>query len=203
MPIAHPPLPYALDALAPHISAETLEYHHGKHHKAYVDKANAAIAETDLADAALEDIVRSADASGNTALFNNAAQAWNHSFYWNSLTPRSTAPNDGLMAAIAKDFGSLDTLKAELGETAKGHFASGWAWLIACDDDQLRITDTHDAGTAVTQNVRPLLVVDVWEHAYYIDRRNDRPAYVGAVAGLLNWDFASENFARKEPWVHP
>lgn len=202
MAISHPPLPYAIDALAPHISAETLEYHHGKHHKAYVDKANAAIAGTALADAPLETIIRSAAGDANPGLFNNAAQAWNHSFYWNSLTPEKSEPTLELTAAIAKSFGSIDGLKAELAETAKAHFASGWAWLVARGDDLL-ITDTHDAGTAVTQAVRPLLVIDVWEHAYYIDRRNDRPAYVGAVTGdLLNWTFASENFARESQWVH-
>jgi superoxide dismutase, Fe-Mn family len=202
MAIAHPPLPYAIDALAPHISAETLELHHGKHHKAYVDKANGIIAGTVLADAPLETIIRSAAGDANPALFNNAAQAWNHSFYWNSLSPKNTEPSVALMAAISKNYGSLDGLIAELGETAKAHFGSGWAWLVA-RGDELVITDTHDAGTAVTQAVRPLLVIDVWEHAYYVDRRNDRPAYVGAVTGnLLNWDFASENFARDSQWVH-
>ena len=127
MAISHPPLPYAIDALAPHISAETLEYHHGKHHKAYVDKANAAIAGTALADAPLETIIRSAAGDANPGLFNNAAQAWNHSFYWNSLTPEKSEPTLELTAAIAKSFGSIDGLKAELAETAKAHFASGWA----------------------------------------------------------------------------
>jgi superoxide dismutase, Fe-Mn family len=202
MAITHPPLPYAIDALVPHISSETLEFHHGKHHKAYVDKTNAAIAGTALADASLEAIIRSAAGDENPGLFNNAAQAWNHSFYWHSLTPAKTEPSAELAAAIGKSFGSIDGLKAELGETAKAHFASGWAWLVARGDDLL-ITDTHDAGTAVTHAVRPLLVIDVWEHAYYVDRRNDRPAYVGAVTGeLLNWQFASENFARETQWVH-
>ena len=202
MPITHMPLPYAIDALAPHISAETLEFHHGKHHKAYVDKANAAIAGTELADAPLETIIRRADADGNQGLFNNAAQVWNHAFYWHSLSPTATEPTPELSAAIGKSFGSIDGLKAELAETAKAHFASGWAWLVARGDDLL-ISDTHDAGTAMTQAVRPLLVIDVWEHAYYIDRRNDRPAYVGAVTGgLLNWQFASENLARVSQWVH-
>jgi superoxide dismutase, Fe-Mn family len=203
MAISHPPLPYAVDALAPHISTETLKLHHGKHHKAYVDKANAAIASSDLADEPLETIIRRAEASGDQGLFNNAAQAWNHSFYWHSLSPKPTQPSEVLMAAIAKDFGSLDTLKGELGEMAKAHFGSGWAWLVASGND-LRLTDMHDAGTAVTQAVRPLLAIDVWEHAYYVDRRNDRPAYVAALTGhLLNWDFASANFARKSQWVHP
>jgi superoxide dismutase, Fe-Mn family len=202
MAITHPPLPYAIDALVPHISSETLEFHHGKHHKAYVDKTNAAIAGTALADASLEAIIRSAAGYENPGLFNNAAQTWNHSFYWHSLTPAKTEPSAELAAAIGKSFGSIDGLKAELGETAKAHFASGWAWLVARGDDLL-ITDTHDAGTAVTHAVRPLLVIDVWEHAYYVDRRNDRPAYVGAVTGeLLNWQFASENFARETQWVH-
>ena len=202
MAISHPPLPYAVDALAPHISAETLELHHGKHHKSYVDKANAAITVTDLAHAPLVTIIRRAAADGNQALFNNAAQAWNHSFYWHSLTPKPTTASVALMAAISKNYGSLDGLMAELGETAKAHFGSGWAWLAARGGDLL-ITDSHDAGTAVTQAVRPLLVIDVWEHAYYVDRRNDRPAYVAAVTGgLLNWDFASENFGREGQWTH-
>jgi superoxide dismutase, Fe-Mn family len=202
MAIIQPPLPYAVDALAPHISAETLELHHGKHHKAYVDKMNATIAGTVLAEAPLETIIRSAAGDANQTLFNNAAQAWNHSFYWHSLTPDRTEPSVALMAAISKNYGSLDGLTGELGETAKAHFGSGWAWLVARGGD-LMITDTHDAGTAVTQEVRPLLVIDVWEHAYYVDRRNDRPAHIAAVTGnLLNWDFASENFARDCQWVH-
>lgn len=202
MPITHPPLPFAADALAPHISAETLALHHGKHHKAYVDKANAAIAGGDLADAPLETIIRRAADSGDTGLFNNAAQAWNHSFYWHSLTDTPTQPSAALAAAIDASFGSLDACRAALADAAKAHFGSGWAWLVA-RGDAVSVTDTHDAGTAVTQAVRPLLVIDVWEHAYYVDHRNDRPAYVAAVTGdLLNWDFASVNFARDRQWTH-
>lgn len=203
MTIAHPPLPYALDALAPHISADTLATHHGKHHKTYVDKVNAAIDGTDLADKKLEDIIRHAEKEGNKGLFNNSAQSWNHGFYWESLSPAKTAPSGDLAAAIERDFGSLDDLKAKLKDTAVNHFASGWAWLVA-KDGKLSVTDTHDAGTEATAGVKPLLVIDVWEHAYYIDRKNVRPDYVNAVVDdLLNWDFAAENLAREGVWTYP
>lgn len=202
MAISHPPLPYASDALAPHISAETFALHHGKHHKAYVDKTNAAIADSDLANAPLETIIRRAHADGNETLFNNAAQAWNHGFYWHSLTSRPVEPSPELAAAIAKSFGSLDACRAELAETAKAHFASGWAWLVRRGAD-LIVTDTHDAGTAVTEGIHPLLVIDVWEHAYYVDHRHNRAAYVAAATGpLLNWTFASNNFARDTLWTY-
>ena len=203
MTIAHPPLPYAQDALAPHISADTLATHHGKHHKAYVDKVNAAIEGTDLADKSLEEIVHHAEGAGNKGLFNNAAQSWNHAFYWESLSPTKTAPAGDLAAAIDRDFGSLDDLKKKLKETAVNHFASGWAWMVA-KDGKLSVTDTHDAGTELTAGIKPLLVIDVWEHAYYIDRKNLRPAYVDAVVDeLLNWDFAAENLARDGAWTYP
>ncbi len=203
MTIALTVLPYAEDALEPHISAETLQTHHGKHHKAYVDKLNAAIEGTELADKSLEEIIHHAEGSGNKGLFNNAAQSWNHGFYWSSLSPTKTAPEGDLAAAIDRDFGSLDELKKKLKETAINHFASGWAWLVS-RDGTLSVTDTHDAGTEVTAGIKPLLVVDVWEHAYYIDRKNLRPAYVeAAVEELLNWDFAAENFAREGSWTYP
>jgi Fe-Mn family superoxide dismutase len=203
MTIAHPPLPYAQDALEPHISADTLATHHGKHHKAYVDKTNAAIEGTELASKPLAEIVHHAEGAGNRGLFNNAAQAWNHAFYWESLSPAKTEPKGDLLAAIARDFGSLDDLKQKLKDTAVGHFASGWTWLIS-RDGTLLVTDTHDAGTELTLGIKPLLVIDVWEHAYYIDRKNLRPAYVDAVVDeLLNWDFAAENFAREGTWTYP
>lgn len=164
MTIAHPPLPYAQDALAPHISADTLATHHGKHHKAYVDKVNAAIEGTELADKPLEEIVHHAEGSGNKGLFNNAAQSWNHAFYWESLSPTKTEPKGDLLAAIDRDFGSLDELKKKLKETAVNHFASGWAWLVS-RDGTLAVTDTHDAGTELVAGIKPLLVIDVWEHA--------------------------------------
>lgn len=203
MTIALTVLPYAENALEPHISAETLQTHHGKHHKTYVDKLNAAIEGTDLADKSLEEIIHHAEGSGNKGMFNNAAQSWNHGFYWNSLSPDATAPAGDLAAAIDRDFGSLDELKKKLKETAINHFASGWAWLVS-RDGTLSVTDTHDAGTELVAGIKPLLVVDVWEHAYYIDRKNVRPDYVNAtVDNLLNWDFAAENFAREGTWTYP
>ncbi|WP_077146742.1 superoxide dismutase [Sphingopyxis sp. KK2] len=203
MTIALTVLPYAENALEPHISAETLQTHHGKHHKTYVDKLNAAIEGTELADKSLEEIIHHAEGSGNKGMFNNAAQSWNHGFYWNSLSPDATAPAGDLAAAIDRDFGSLDELKKKLKETAINHFASGWAWLVS-RDGTLSVTDTHDAGTELVAGIKPLLVVDVWEHAYYIDRKNVRPDYVNAtVDNLLNWDFAAENFAREGTWTYP
>jgi len=202
MAISLPPLPYATDALAPHISAATLGCHHGKHHKAYVDKTNDAIAGTALADAALEKIIHKADEKSDRALFNNAAQAWNHGFYWHSLTPNPCAASAELTAAIEQSFGSVNACKEALAEAAKAHFGSGWAWIVA-RGDSIEVTDTHDAGTAATEDVRPLVVIDVWEHAYYLDHRNDRPAYVKAATGaLLNWSFASDNFARSSAWTY-
>lgn len=203
MTIAFPPLPYADDALAPHISADTLQIHHGKHHKTYVDKLNAAIEGTDLADKSLEEIIQHAESTGSKPLFNNSAQSWNHAFYWNSLSPTKTAPAGDLLAAIDRDFGSIDELKKQLKDAAVNHFASGWAWLVSTDG-KLSVTDTHDAGTEVTKGIKPLVVIDVWEHAYYIDRKNLRPAYVeAAVEELLNWDFAAENYARDGNWTYP
>ena len=157
----------------------------------------------ELADKPLEEIVHHAEGAGNKGLFNNAAQSWNHAFYWNSLSPEKTAPEGDLLAAITRDFGSLDDLKKKLKETAVNHFASGWAWLVS-RDGTLSVTETHDAGTELTLGIKPLVVIDVWEHAYYIDRKNLRPAYVDAVVDeLLNWDFAAENFARETTWTYP
>lgn len=203
MSISLLPLPYADDALAPHISKETIGFHYGKHHQAYVDKTNAAVEGTDLADAALEKIVKAASDKGNAGLFNNSAQVWNHGFYWHSLSPEKSSPSESLSAAINRDFGSLDALKAKLKDEAVGHFASGWAWLVV-DGDALKVISTHDAGTALTENVNPLLTVDVWEHAYYLDAQNKRPDYVGTVLdNLLNWKFASDNFDRGTVWAYP
>ena len=202
MSISLMPLPYAQDALAPLISKQTLEFHHGKHHQTYVDKMNAAIEGTDLADASLEDIVKAAKEKGNAGLFNNAAQVWNHAFYWHSMSPEKTAPSAELEAAINSAFGSIDALKTALKDEAVGHFASGWAWLVA-DGDTLKVISTHDAATALTENVNPLLTIDVWEHAYYLDYQNRRPDYVGGVLdNLINWQFASENFARGSAWTY-
>jgi Fe-Mn family superoxide dismutase len=197
------PLPYDEAALSPHISKQTLELHHGAHHKGYVDKVNKAVSNSPLADVSLEEIVRSADGTGDAALFNSAAQAWNHGFYWHSLTPDASRPSPDLAAAIERDFGSADELGLKLREAAEQHFASGWAWLVA-NGDRLNVISTHDAGTPLTGKANPLLAIDVWEHAYYIDVQNRRPEHVRAVVeNLLNWDFASANFARGTVWTYP
>ena len=197
------PLPYADDALAPAISAETLSYHHGKHHKAYIDKTNAAIDGTDHADKSLEEII--ATARGNDqGLFNNAAQSWNHGFYWHSLDGDGGSPTDELKSMIDEAFGSTDELIKKLQERGAGHFASGWVWL-AEKGGKLSIEETHDGDTlADNDGVNPLLVIDLWEHAYYLDHQNARPAYLKAVTeGKLNWGFASENLSRGSTWSYP
>lgn len=197
------PLPYAADALAPHISEDTLETHHGKHHAGYVKKTNAATAGTVLADAPLERIIAQAEADKDRMLFNQAAQVWNHGFYWHSLSAAPTKPGTELAAAIDQEFGSLDALLKELGEKATAHFGSGWVWL-AVKGGRIVIEESHDAATLATGEAKPLLVIDVWEHAYYLDRRNARDTYVAAVTGaLLNWDFASANFASRVTWTYP
>ena len=197
------PLPYADTALDPAISALTLQTHHGKHHKAYVDKTNAAIEGTDLADASLEAIVAAAEEKGDKGLFNNSAQTWNHGFYWHSLSPEAQAPAGALAAAIDAAFGSLDALKAELAAQGTAHFASGWVWLVA-KDGMLAVEQTHDAATFSTLSGNPLLVIDLWEHAYYVDHKNLRPDYLKQVIdGHLNWAFAAENLARGSVWAYP
>jgi Fe-Mn family superoxide dismutase len=196
-------LPYAEDALAPHISAETLRTHHGAHHKGYVDKVNAAIGGTELDSEPLEAIVKASKSEGKVPLFNSAAQTWNHGFYWNSLAPQATTPSTALSAAIDESFGSFEAMLDKLKDEAVNHFASGWAWLVA-EGGSLAVISTHDAETPITGSANPLLTIDVWEHAYYIDVKNKRPDYVSAVLGnLLNWDFASENYDRGTAWVYP
>lgn len=196
-------LPYPADALAPVISRQTLELHHGAHHKAYIDKTNEAIKGTPLADADLNTIVKQAAIRRDEVLFDNAAQAWNHGFYWNSLAPDGTRPDAALARAIERDFGSLENLGKKIEEAAVQHFGSGWAWLVARGDG-LVVLSTHDAETPLIGNDNPLLTIDVWEHAYYLDVQNRRPEYVkSVVAERLNWAFASENFARTEAWVYP
>lgn len=203
MAIILSPLPYADDALAPVISATTLQTHHGKHHRAYVDKTNAATAGTDLADASLEDVVAAAVTTGNKALFNNSAQTWNHGFYWQSLSPAAQTPSGDLAAAIDAAFGSFDALKAELVAQGTAHFASGWVWLVA-KDGKLSVEQTHDAASYADLSGVPVLVIDLWEHAYYLDHKNVRPDYLKHVTeGHLNWDFAGENFARGTLWTYP
>lgn len=192
------PLPYSDDALAPAISAETLSFHHGKHHQAYIDKTNAAVD----GDATLEEVIAGARGS-NQGLFNNSAQSWNHGFYWHSLAADGGHPSDELSAMIDAAFGSLDELKQQLKDRGAGHFASGWVWL-AEKDGKLSIEETHDGDTLADSDFNPLLTIDVWEHAYYIDHRNKRPAYLDAVVdGKLNWKFASENLARGSTWAYP
>ena len=199
MTISLMPLPYALDALEPHISSKTLEIHHGAHHKTYVDKLNAAIEGSDNADKSVEEITKLASGP----LFNNAAQTWNHGFYWHSLSPEKTAPSESLLAAIEADFGSLGALLEALSNEAVNHFASGWAWLVV-DGGKLKVISTHDAGTPITTDVNPLITIDVWEHAYYIDQMNKRPVYVKTVLeNLINWKFASDNFDRGTAWTYP
>lgn len=184
-----PPLPYAKDALAPHMSAETLEFHHGKHHQAYVTNLNKAIEQdSSLAGKSLEDLIRTTKGP----VFNNAAQVWNHTFFWNSMSPNGGGEPTGAIAdAINKSFGSFASFKEKFSNAAIGHFASGWAWLVK-DGDNLEIVDLHDAGNPLTMNKKPILTLDVWEHAYYIDYRNARPKFVEAWWNLVNWDHANK-----------
>ncbi len=183
-----PQLPFAMDALAPHISKETLEYHYGKHHKAYVDKLNAALPDSGFENDSLEDIVKKA--SGG--VFNNAAQIWNHSFYWNSLSPDGGgAPSGAIADAINSAFGTFDKFKETFTQAAATHFGSGWAWLVKDSDGNLDIVTTHDAGCPLTDGKTPLLTCDVWEHAYYVDYRNARPKYIEAFWNLVNWEHAN------------
>jgi Fe-Mn family superoxide dismutase len=186
-----PELPYAKDALQPHISAETLEYHWGKHHKTYVDKLNNLIKGTEFESMSLEDIVKKA--SGG--VFNNAAQHWNHSFYWNCLSPDGGGePNGALAGAIGKAFGSFAEFKEKFSDTSVNTFGSGWGWLVMTPDGGLEIVSSSNAGNPMTDGKTPLLTCDVWEHAYYIDYRNARPKYVESFWSLVNWDFVAEGY---------
>ncbi len=188
-----PALPYPMDALEPHISKETLEYHYGKHHQAYVTNLNNLIPSTNYDGLSLEEIVMKASGS----VFNNAAQAWNHTFYWHCLTPESTGkPQGALLEAINKTFGSFEKFQDSFTKTAIGTFGSGWAWLVKNEQGQLELVSTGNAGNPMTENKTPLLTCDVWEHAYYIDYRNARPKYVSAFWELVNWDFVAENFEK-------
>jgi len=203
MAISLIPLPYAENALEPHISAETLKTHHGAHHKTYVDKVNQSIEGSELADRDLEAVIQAAQDKSDRALFNSAAQTWNHGFYWHSLTPERTEPSDGLAKAIQNDFGSAKALNDALIDEAVAHFGSGWAWLVV-KNGKLAIISTHDAGTALTEAVIPLLTIDVWEHAYYLDVKNKRPDHVKAVVDhRLNWRFASANYSCQTVWSYP
>jgi Fe-Mn family superoxide dismutase len=187
-----PELPYSKDALAPHISVETLEYHHGKHHAAYVANLNKLIPGTEFENLSLEDIVKKA--SGG--IFNNAAQIWNHTFYWNCLAPKAGGePSAALATAINAAFGSFAQFKEKFSSTAVATFGSGWAWLVRDSDGKLAIESTSNAGCPITAGKKPLLTCDVWEHAYYIDYRNVRPKYVETFWNLVNWPFVAQQFA--------
>ena len=198
------PLPYAINALAPHISAETLEFHHGQHHKNYIETLNQLIAGTPFENASLEDIVR-----GSTGqIFNNAAQSWNHDFFWNCLAPAANdesekaaerEPKGELLTAIKRDFGSFQTFKKKFSEAAIKQFGSGWAWLVKDVRGRLKIAPTANAGNPLTRGLTPLLACDVWEHAYYIDYRNRRAEFIDAFWKLANWDFVSVNYRSREP----
>jgi len=190
-----PPLPFDKSALEPHMSAETFDFHHGKHHQAYVDKVNGWIDEKGLAGLSLIDVTKKAKDSGDKGLFNNAAQVWNHSFFWQCLAPAGSAkPSAKLQGMIDAGFGSTDALIEKLAAEAVGHFASGWAWLLL-QGDKLVVTSFHDADTPIVHDAGlPLLTLDVWEHAYYIDYRNARPKFADTVLkNIVNWDFVSQN----------
>lgn len=187
-----PALPYALDALAPIISQETLEYHYGKHHQSYVTNLNNLIPGTEFENASLEEIIKKA--SGG--IFNNAAQIWNHTFYWNSLTPKSSGKPSGKLAdAINAKWGSFEKFQEAFAKSAAGNFGSGWTWLVKKADGSVDIVNTSNAATPLTTTDKPLLTIDVWEHAYYIDYRNARPKYIESFWKIINWDFAQSNFA--------
>ncbi len=186
-----PPLPYAKDALAPVISAETIDFHYGKHHQAYVTNLNNLVPGTAFENASLEDIVMKADGG----IFNNAAQVWNHTFYWNGLSPDGGGePGGALGAAIDKAFGSCAAFKEAFIKSAVGNFGSGWTWLVKNADGSVAIVNTSNAANPMRDGKKPLLTVDVWEHAYYIDYRNARPKYLDEIWKLVNWDFVAANF---------
>ena len=188
-----PALPFAIDALEPHISAETLEFHHGKHHATYVLKLNGLVEGTDLAEKSLEEIVK----SSKGPIFNNAAQVWNHTFYWNCLAPNAGGEPTGAVAdAINASFGSFASFQAAWNDKAVNNFGSSWTWLVKKADGSLEIVNTSNAATPLTdETVTPLLTVDLWEHAYYIDYRNARPNYLNGFWALVNWDFVAKNLA--------
>ncbi|WP_028115536.1 superoxide dismutase [Fe] [Ferrimonas senticii] len=187
-----PALPYAKDALEPHISAETLDFHHGKHHNTYVVKLNGLIEGTDLESKTLEEIIKTSEGG----VFNNAAQIWNHTFYWHCLAPNAGGVATGaIAAAIDAAFGSFEQFKAQFTESAINNFGSSWTWLVKKADGSLAIVNTSNAATPISGDDTPLLTVDLWEHAYYIDFRNARPNYMEAFWNLVNWEFVNQNFA--------
>lgn len=185
-----PKLPYEMNALEPHISQETLEFHYGKHHNAYVTKLNAGIEGTEFASMSLEDVIK----KSSGGMFNNAAQVWNHTFYWNCLAPNAGgAPTGAVADAINSKWGSFDKFKEEFSASAAGNFASGWTWLVRTSSGDLEIVNTDDAETPMTSGSTALMTIDVWEHAYYVDYRNARPKYIEAFWNLVNWDFVNSN----------
>ncbi|MYM32579.1 superoxide dismutase, Fe-Mn family [Duganella sacchari] len=187
-----PPLPYAIDALAPAISQETLEYHYGKHHQTYVTNLNNLIKGTEFENLSLEEIIK----KSSGGIFNNSAQIWNHTFFWNSLTPNGKGAPDGALAdAINAKWGSFDKFKEEFTKSAVGNFGSSWTWLVKKADGSLDIVNTSNAATPLTTDAKALITIDLWEHAYYIDYRNARPKFVETFFKLANWDFAAANFA--------
>ncbi|MES2664051.1 MAG: Fe-Mn family superoxide dismutase [Pseudomonadota bacterium] len=191
MSIELPPLPYPQDALMPHISPETLEYHYGKHHRTYVTKLNDLIKDSPLADKSLEHIVKNSEGP----IFNNAAQVWNHTFYWNCLSPNGGGEAKGALGdAIKSSFGSFEKFKESFTQSAIGNFGSGWTWLVKKSNGEVAIVNTSNAETPIRKGEQVLLTCDVWEHAYYIDYRNARPDYLAAFWKLVNWDFATKNF---------
>lgn len=188
-----PALPYAKNALEPHISQETLEYHHDKHHQTYVTKLNGLVPGSEFEGKSLEEIIKSAPAGG---VFNNAAQVWNHTFYWNCLAPNAGGEPTGAIAdAIKAKWGSFEEFQKDFDAKAAGNFGSGWTWLVKNASGELEIVNTSNAGNPLTDGATPLLTVDVWEHAYYIDYRNSRPNYLKAFWALVNWEFVNRNFA--------
>jgi len=192
MPHELPNLPFEMNALEPHISEKTLSFHYGKHHAGYVAKLNAAVAGTELEGKTLEELIM----SQSGGIFNNAAQIWNHTFYWNSMSPNGGGEPTGAIAGkIDEAFGSFEEFKTAFTAAAGGHFGSGWAWLVMNSYGGLEIVDTHDAGNPLTDGLTPILTCDVWEHAYYIDRKNARPAYIAAWWELVNWDWANQTIA--------
>lgn len=194
MAVELPNLPYAMDELAPHISPDTLEYHYGKHHRAYVTNLNKLIADSVWDDKSLDDIIYD---TSDQAVFNNAAQAWNHSFYWNCLSPTGGGtPKGKLASALDKEFGSVNSFKEQFTKKAATLFGSGWAWLVKDKKGNLRITQESNAGTPLTKDLTPLLTCDVWEHAYYLDYKNARPKYLDAFWELVNWSYAEEQLVR-------
>lgn len=186
-----PPLPYAKDALQPTMSAETLEYHYGKHHQAYVTNLNNLIKGTEFENMSLEEIIKKSQGG----VFNNSAQVWNHTFFWNCMTPNGSAPAGPVLDAINAKWGSFDKFKEEFQKSAVGNFGSGWTWLVKKPDGSVDIVNTSNAGTPLTTENKALLTVDVWEHAYYIDYRNARPKFVESWWNIVNWDFVNQNFA--------